>query len=154
MSYYPICLPDDVEIHHITRAEACPNTCDGFNPCGPIPIDITTSSCNVYIACGINLHKIVSATWYPAHRSQIIFKMLPWQVYSPVSGDATFGILIQDQETYDHQRGGVISFRVASGKTASIPAFTFSSYPWLFHPTEIPLQGWDTGFNEGGGGVY
>ena len=151
MSYFPLILPNNIEITSISRTQTAVNTCFAPNPAAPIPIDISTGTYNMYIVTGLNLNKIVSATWFPAKRSQIVFKMVPWQTYSPASGDATFGIIVQDQETFDYQRGGNISFRDKDGNTVSIPAATFASYPWLFNPTEIPLQGWDTGAQSEGG---
>lgn len=154
MSYYPLKLPGGIEICSISRTMAAAETCFAYNPCAPIPIDISTGSCNMYIVTGTNLDKVEMVNWYPSWKNRIVFKMVPWQTYCPASSNATFGIIVQDQETYDCQRGGTITFRNAGGKTVSIPAATFASYPWLFSPTQIPLQGWDTGWQEGPGSAY
>jgi len=130
------------------------NRCSPCDPCSPIPIDISTGTYNMYIVSGRNLNKIVSVNWYPAKQGLIIFKMIPWQTYRPARDQATFGITVLDQETFDYQRGGSVTFRLASGFTSSLPAHTYASWPWLFNPADTPLQGWDTGYSEGGGGAY
>ena len=155
MSYFPIKLPGGIEICSISRTQvACDPCCEQPQVSIPVPIDISTGACNMYIVTGHNLNRIVSVEWFPAWKTRINFKMIPRQTYIPVNGNATFGIIVQDQQTYDAQRGGTITFRNAAKDTVSVPAATFSTWPWLFNPTQIPLQGWDTGYTEGPGGAY
>lgn len=156
MALYPIIISEDVKITSIVRMQG-PATCNTFavpTPNSPVPIDISTSSINTYLVTGLNLNQIISANWYPASADLIVFKMVPWQTYSPVNGQAIFGIRILTQETFDYQRSGAITFKLANGLSGSIPAATFSSWPWLFNPADTPLQGWDTGDQTGGGGAY
>jgi hypothetical protein len=152
----PVSLPGGAEITSIVKMQTptLNNICFAPNPYMPVPIDISTGTYNMYTVTGTNLTSIVSASWYPLKQGLIIFKMVPWRTYLPSSTQATFGIIVQDQEGFDYQRGGNISFRTAEGYTMTVPAATYSSQPWLFSPTQTPLQGWDTGFQSGSGGAY
>lgn len=154
MSTFPLYLPGDIEITSVTRTGTAINGYAQCRPFLPVPIDISVGAYNIYVVTGANLDKISSVHWYPALQSHIVFKMHPWQTYTSHANEATFGILIQDQESYDYQRGGNISFRISTGESVNVPAATFSTYPWLFNPVESPLQGWDTGAQDNGGGAY
>lgn len=154
MPTYPLILPDSVKINKITRITSPINSCFMENYEAPVPIDLSIGSMNMYVVYGENLNKIISVNWYPAIQTHIIFKMVPWTNYPFAANEATFGICILDQQTYDYQRGGTITFRLATGYTGSVPAATFSTYPWTFNPVQSPLQGWDTGAQDNGGGAY
>ena len=154
MSLYPVYLPNDVEITYIARTVTPDYNSLKVNPRTALPIDISTGSSNVYIVTGRNLDKIISVNWYPAIQTNTVFKMIAWHTYNDEFTQAMFGISVLDQNTFDFQRGGSISFRDAIGNSVAVPAATFSTYPWLFNPQQIPLQGWDTGAQDNGGGAY
>jgi len=152
---FPIRLPSGLGIFSVARAPSevpvsnLTYQTNGVN--GPVQIDISVAVSNIYIVSGVNLDQIVSVNWYPARRDQIAFNMLPWRTYSPVSGQATFGIIVTNNFTYDYQRGGSISFRLTDQSTIAVPAETYFTWPWSFNPVVQPLQGWDTGAIDGCG---
>jgi len=153
MPCFPIEHPSGLIITSITRSQSEPPASNltyqsnGINR--PIQIDISVATSNLYIVTGSNLNQIQSVNWYPAKRDQIKFNMVPWRTYLPVSIQATFGIIVTNNFTFDYQRGGSISFRLLDSSTLSIPAETYFSWPWSFNPVVEPLQGWDTGWVEG-----
>ena len=142
---FPILFPNDIEITRIARVGGSPYETT-------ILINISTGFTNTYIVYGNNVDRLSSVNWYPRYQENIIFRIMPLVPHN--SSVTVFGINVLSQESFDSQRGGVVSFRTVDDHSASIPALTISTYPWLFNPTIIPLQGYNNDLQDSTGGAH